>query len=82
MFLFNKTIKIINIVAILSSVIIDKIKNILISLSWGTKDNFEILMPFEQYLECEYLPIIELGITIVFEYGSSSTGITVTSSLF
>ena len=29
----------------------------------------------------EYLPIIELGILIILEYGSSSTGIIVTSSL-
>lgn len=29
----------------------------------------------------QHLPIIELGIMMVFEYGSSSTGITVTSNL-
>ena len=29
----------------------------------------------------QYLPIMELGIMMVFEYGSSSTGITVTSNL-
>ena len=31
--------------------------------------------------ERAHLPIIDAGIVIVFEYGSSSTGITVTSSL-
>jgi len=36
----------------------------------------------EKISQKRYLPIIELGIMMVFENGSSSTGITVTSNLF
>jgi hypothetical protein len=32
-------------------------------------------------IKAEHLPIIELGIFMIFEYGSSSTGMMVTSSL-